>query len=268
LKRIIKSLLVRMTGSRWGQTCAEKVATLSQFLMGIGAGSDVDGSGEAAIFRSLPSPNSFPMVVFDVGANMGQFLAVAKRQLHGVQVVFHCFEPGATGYAAVQAQHGMSRDVVLHKLAAGREQGRGELWYDRPGSGLASLTRRDISHFGIEFEQSESVEITTIDAYCASHGIDRIDLLKMDIEGHELDALAGATQMFERAAIRAVLFEFGGCNIDTRTFFRDFWQFFEQHQMRVYRVTPGGFLSPIERYAESLEQFRTTNFLAIAAPRA
>jgi FkbM family methyltransferase len=268
MKQLAKSLFIWMTSSKRGQAWLGKLTNVSQFLMGIGAGSDVDGSGEAAVFRRLPCPTVEPMVVFDIGANMGQFLALAKQQLKEQKAVFHCFEPGATGYAALQSQHAASGDVVLNNCAVGRERGRGELWYDQPGSGLASLTRRDVGHFGIEFGQSESVTITTIDAYCAERAISRIDLLKMDIEGHELDALEGATTMFERRAVGAVLFEFGGCNIDTRTFFRDFWHFFEKHQMRVYRVTPGGFLCPIERYAESLEQFRTTNFLAIAAPRA
>jgi len=71
--------------------------------------------------------------------------------------------------------------------------------------------------------------------------------------------------MFGRQAIGMVMFEFGGCNIDTRTFFRDFWHFFSDRGMRLHRITPGGSLFPLDRYTESLEQFRTTNFLAVAA---
>ena len=63
-----------------------------------------------------------------------------------------------------------------------------------------------------------------------------------------------------------VTFEFGGCNIDTRTYFQDFWYFFREHGMhRVYRITPTGLLVPILGYREELEQFRTTNFLVAHA---
>jgi FkbM family methyltransferase len=268
LKRLLKSTLVAMTSNRLGQSCVSKVASIAQFLMGIGSGSDVEGSGESAVFRVLNPVDDRRLVVFDVGANLGQFLAVARRQLRDRDVTFHCFEPGATGYAAVKEQYASCSNVVLNKMAVGREAGHGDLWYDSPGSGLASLTRRDLEHFGIGFDQSEPVEITTVDSYCGTHEIERIDLLKMDIEGHEYDALQGAAATFARGAVGAVMFEFGGCNIDTRTFFRDFWRFFERHNMRVFRVTPGGYLHPIPRYLESLEQFRTTNFLAVADPQA
>ena len=153
----------------------------------------------------------------------------------------------------------------LNNVAVGREPGQATLWYDTEGSGIASLTKRDLAHVGVSFDKSETVTTTTIDDYCAEHGISRIDLLKLDIEGHELDALAGASTMCGRQAIGMVMFEFGGCNIDTRTFFLDFWHFFTEGGTRLYRITPGGRLFPLDRYTESLEQFRTTNFLAVAA---
>ena len=59
-----------------------------------------------------------------------------------------------------------------------------------------------------------------------------------------------------------VSFEFGGCDIDTRTFFQDFWYFFRERGMgNVHRMTPTGFLAAVNRYDENYEQFRTTNFL-------
>jgi hypothetical protein len=86
----------------------------------------------------------------------------------------------------------------------------------------------------------------------------------MDIEGHELDALSGAKRMFDNKSIDIVAFEFGGCNIDTRTFFQDFWYFFSGINMRIYRVTPSGYLYRIDSYKEIQEQFRTTNFVAMS----
>jgi len=70
--------------------------------------------------------------------------------------------------------------------------------------------------------------------------------------------------MFNAKSIDLVAFEFGGCNIDTRTFFQDFWYFFREVHFRIFRITPSGYLYPIESYKEIYEQFRTTNFIAIA----
>ena len=136
------------------------------------------------------------------------------------------------------------------------------LHFNSVGSGLASLTKRRLDHFGIDFNKSEKVEISTIDNYCSENAINHIHLLKIDIEGHELDALAGARRMFDKKSIDIVTFEFGGCNIDTRTFFQDFWYFFSEINMKMFRITPSGYLYPIESYNEIYEQFRTINFIA------
>jgi len=108
------------------------------------------------------------------------------------------------------------------------------------------------------------VVVSTIDDYCSENAIKHIHLLKIDIEGHELDALAGARRMFDKKSIDIVTFEFGGCNIDTRTFFQDFWYFFSEINMKIFRITPSGYLHPIESYKEIHEQFRTINFIAIS----
>jgi hypothetical protein len=70
--------------------------------------------------------------------------------------------------------------------------------------------------------------------------------------------------MFDRSQIAMVSFEFGGCNIDSRTFVRDFFHFFSARHMQLARVTAFGGLHPIRRYEEALERFRTTCFVASA----
>jgi hypothetical protein len=62
--------------------------------------------------------------------------------------------------------------------------------------------------------------------------------------------------------IRALQFEFGGCNIDTRTFFQDFWYFFKSYNFDIYRVGPFG-VKEIVAYSELDEFFSTTNFIAV-----
>jgi FkbM family methyltransferase len=263
LKSGLKRLAILATANRPAQAALAYGDRFAQFLMGIGAGSEVADSGEAAVFRLLRRRPA-PLTVFDVGANQGQFLTAALEALADTDHRIHSFEPGKGTFALLAARHGHTPRVMLHNLAVGRSAGTATLWYDEEGSGIASLTRRDLDHLGIPFGRSEPVPVTTIDDHCHRHGVDRIDLLKLDIEGHELDALEGARGMFDRAAIGMVLFEFGGCNIDTRTYFRDFWHFFSGRGMRLQRVTPGGLLVPIDAYREVLEQFRTTNFVALS----
>ena len=106
----------------------------------------------------------------------------------------------------------------------------------------------------------EEIKIKTIDSYCDEHAIKTINLLKLDIEGHELDALKGAKRMLSSGAIDFIQFEFGGCNIDSRTYFQDFYYLLKD-DFRFFRILKDG-LFPIKSYKEEYEVFITTNFLA------
>lgn len=135
------------------------------------------------------------------------------------------------------------------------------LHYDNENSGLASLYNRQLDYIGIDFSMSETVTLSTIDEYCSANGITSIDWLKMDVEGHELSVLKGAEKILSRGGINAMQMEFGGCNIDSRTYFRDFWNLLHK-DFRVF-YTAVDALIEIPQYSELLEIFTTTNFVFI-----
>ena len=60
---------------------------------------------------------------------------------------------------------------------------------------------------GDETLQKVTVPVATLDGFCAERGIDRVDLLKMDIQGYELRALRGARGLLDRRAVRIVYSE-------------------------------------------------------------
>ena len=61
--------------------------------------------------------------------------------------------------------------------------------------------------------------------------------------------------------VRSIQFEFGGCNIDTKTYFQDFWYFFKERDFDLYRISPLGLIRILE-YKESDEFFTATNYIA------
>jgi Methyltransferase FkbM domain len=146
------------------------------------------------------------------------------------------------------------------------EPGTQPLYKDRDISGLASLSKRRLEHFNVRMDQIEMVTISTIDTIVAEISLSAIDLLKLDVEGHEFSVLRGATKAMERGIIKLVQFEFGGCNLDTRINLQDFYYFFKSFNFVIGLVQPGGGIQLLEQYDEFYEQYRTTNF--VAAPRA
>lgn len=261
----IKNLAINICGHKLSQTLLEKNVAYSHYLMGIGAGSSVVFSGEKVILKLLGKmyiEKNRSLCVFDVGTNKGQFLSLIISGLGNIPFVAHSFEPSLHTYKLLSENIISRENVYLNNFGLGKKTGYYTLYYDNIGSGSASLTRRRLSHIGVEFKYSELVRIDTIDNYCLTNGIREIDFLKLDVEGHELDVLAGAEKMVEENRIKMISFEFGGCNIDTRTFFQDFWYFFKGIGMYIYRITPSGRLVKIEKYKELYEQFRTTNYIA------
>ena len=71
--------------------------------------------------------------------------------------------------------------------------------------------------------------------------------------------------MLYQNRIGAIQIEFGGCNIDARIFFRDFWNFLHD-KFFVYRIVRDG-LYQIKKYDERLECFACSNYLFVNKKR-
>jgi len=259
---ILLKILSSITGNYFMQRLLQSNMLLSQYLMGIGTGGSVEYSGEKSCFKLLIK-HRLPYCIFDIGSNKGQFLQLAIDNMPKEGVSIHCFEPAKETFEILSNAYKNNSKVKLNNIGIAKKPGSKVLYYDEAGSGLASLAKRDLDYIGINFNKSEKVKIDTIDNYCLNHKIKHIHLLKLDIEGYELDALQGANSMFSNNAIDIVMFEFGGCNIDTRTFFQDFFIFFEKLDMSMFRITPSGYLYLVDSYSVLNENFNTTNFVAI-----
>lgn len=201
-----------------------------------------------------------PAVIVDIGANQGDYSQELLSRFP--QAEFYLFEPSRYNCQRLAERFAGCPGIAIRCLAVSSCSGRATLYSDRQGSGLASLTRRNLAHFGLSMDQEESVDVIRFDDFWSSvrpfGGL--IDYVKIDIEGHELDALTGMGDLIHDTKI--IQFEFGGCNIDTRTYFQDFWYFFSARGFRLYRITPSG-PALLSEYREADEFFATTNYIAV-----
>ncbi len=262
-----KRLLVPLTGNRAAQYLLQRIGNVSNYLMGIGSGDNLFFSGEEAAIEQMLAAGPGPYTVFDVGANTGQWLKLLGKHVDLPSLNLHCFEPGAAAFAKLRERFGEVPGIVLNQTALGDEAGQRLLYIDKSDLELASFTKRESSPHGDGFEDSEMVPVNTLDGYCREKGLDQIDLLKIDTEGHELDVLQGAGRMLGERRVRLILFEFGGAGMDSRVFFRDIYDLLAAHGYQMLRITPSRYLVPVTEYSERLEQFVTTMYLA-ASPNA
>lgn len=127
-------------------------------------------------------------------------------------------------------------------------------------SGIASIYNRKNTTDFYNNVQEQLVKLEVLDEYCLDNNIKNIDLLKLDVEGHELAVLEGAKSMIQQNRIKFIQFEFGGCNIDSRTFFLDFWSLYH-NEYYFYRICANGLRKIHEYSTEKNEIFSSINYL-------
>lgn len=200
-----------------------------------------------------------PKLVIDIGGNVGNYSRALKLQNSGLEI--HIFEPSKTNLEKLNKAFGNDPLIKVNNYGISNIECDATLYSDKAGSGIGSLSKRRLNHFGIEFNVSETIKLIRFEGYWKRKLDSKpIDLIKIDIEGHELQALESLGEAL--AVTKVIQFEFGGCNIDTKTYFQDFWYFFKEHKFDLYRITPFG-LQPINKYSEMDECFRTTNYIAV-----
>lgn len=195
-----------------------------------------------------------PDVVIDCGANVGDWSAELLSHYQPRQLLL--VEPDPGNAAKLRNRF---PTVPLVQAALSREEGTATLFADVPGSGLASLHNRDLSHVGRSMSAGPAVATTTLAKVMHSHDLTQIGLLKIDVEGHGLSVLEGAATVLSK--IKAIQFEFGGTDIDSRCFFRDFWNLLSR-DFQFLRISPIG-LIPVAKYTEDLECFSFSNYVCI-----
>ncbi|MCC2668551.1 MAG: FkbM family methyltransferase [Armatimonadetes bacterium] len=148
----------------------------------------------------------------DIGSNIGQMASLLAARVGSTGSV-SCFEPHPSVFtelaenAAVWSRTPGTGRLTLFNLALSDRIATMTLSLPagfQGNRGIAHLMDTDAAMPGDEFEQ-HSVTTTTLDAL--SDGFSPISVIKMDVEGHEISVLKGATTFFERHQPRDILFE-------------------------------------------------------------
>ncbi len=251
--------LVRLFLSFLPFSLLEQAEDLIQKQLGKGSGAWSTKNEAEAISRFIEQRSIAQIVAIDAGANIGDWSYELLKRFPASQII--AFEPSEKAFAKLRIRFSGNKLVRCENMALGRVNGKAQLFSDKSGSGLGSLTKRRIEHFDINFEHEEEITVKTLDSWMRNQESGFTpNILKMDVEGHELDILIGAQKALKNLEI--IQFEFGGSNIDTRTYFQDFWYFFRENNFDIFRITPG---KPIlvKEYSEKDECFRATNYLAV-----
>ena len=154
---------------------------------------------------------------------------------------------------------GLPSNARLNRCAMGAEAGTRRFYSHAWGEN--SSMYRFAGEYGHGQAAPESVPVDTVDAYCERHAIDRVDLMKVDVEGHEMAVLRGAAESLRARRIRCVQFEYNWFAAYSHTFLADYFDLFPPLGYVLFKLFPEGPVR-LDGYSHRLESTRSCNYVA------
>ncbi|WP_050032370.1 FkbM family methyltransferase [Bradyrhizobium sp. LTSP857] len=133
------------------------------------------------------------ITALDIGANKGQTITMLQGVFKNPTI--HAFEPTPKCFDILK--NTVSGSVHLNQFAVGSEVGQlefREAGHDVMSSLLEPAANGWNGRGWKDIKQRYMVNVTTVDSYCAEHSISRVDLLKTDTQGYDLNVLKGAVK--------------------------------------------------------------------------
>ncbi len=262
MNKHLRKFVQKIEGKKAFQKLFGSLLSFSLRGLNFGNGAIFELSGEMNILPHIRQRfvDDKSIIIFDVGANVGEYTK-ALYDFFGEQVSIHAFEPSKITFDMFLEKTKCLRNVIANNIGLSDRDDVQLLYSDSYGSTFASVYNRNIEKYNLTLDLSEKINLSTIDHYCEKNNIDRIHFLKLDIEGHELFALRGAGCMINNKRIDIIQFEFGECNIDSRTYFKDFY-YLLRDKYQIFRILKNGLIE-VKFYSEINEIFSSTNYLAV-----
>ena len=152
-------------------------------------------------------------LIFDIGANIGQ--TAVKYRNYFPDAIIHSFEPVPELYRILSSKAKKSWNIYAYPLALGDFVGKAkfyvsEIFTNQPSASSSLLAPKE--HLAcaphVSFKQEIEVNVTTIDAWAADHGVDAIDFMWLDMQGYELNALMAAPRILKTVSVILTEVEF------------------------------------------------------------
>jgi FkbM family methyltransferase len=153
------------------------------------------------------------MTFVDIGANIGLYTALALRQMPRSGLIL-AVEPAEENFLYLEKNILENRissskvKVIAERVALSDRKGVA-LLHKNPGNKGDNRLYQDAL-----LQESESVQVITLDELCDHHGITKIDFMKMDVQGLEKRVLNGAKSILQKSKSCIILMEFWASGIE------------------------------------------------------
>lgn len=223
----------------------------------------IAGNGEAALVRrvfELAGPRR-AVVFWDVGANCGEWsdCVLDASKAAAAPARLELFEPTPETVKLLAGRFAAREGVRLHTIALSDRDGVAHFAVVSATGGTNSLELSSVE------QRSEVVEVTVARGadYAAAIGASRIDLLKIDTEGHDFAVLQGFAPLFAAQAIGIAQFEYNSRWIAAHRGLRDVFALAAEHGYALGRVDAQG-IELFDRWNPECDRYFEDNYALVS----
>ena len=144
-------------------------------------------------------PDFSPQCIYDIGANVGVFTLLVKAIFPDVEI--HAFEPHPDLREKFLENTQHLTNIHFHPIAAGSEKCFMKLNETNfiDASSLLNVSETGTKIYDVKKVNEIVVQVENLDDYVLSNNLNLPDLIKLDIQGYELEALQGLTYCLDRS---------------------------------------------------------------------
>ncbi len=215
---------------------------------------DTYSNGELTVLKKIAKLN--PSVIIDGGANIGKYSLLISQLIPNSRV--YSFEPvkgtfeklkeNLMGYSnIIPVEKGLYKDNCTKQINTFESHTHSSL-YDIQGLSYESIGK-------------QTIELVCGDDFMKEYKISEVDLLKIDVEGAEYDAILGFEEHINKGKIKAIQFEYGYINISTKQLLVDYYNYFESKGYVLGKIFPK--TVEFRKYEFKHEDFLGPNFIAV-----
>lgn len=196
-------------------------------------------------------------IIFDVGANTGTWSDMILENIPGSRI--HLFEPNVELLNETKKKYEGNSNIVFSDLAVYKEDGADLpfFYFTNENNGLSSVYHNPKWDY-LPMKRG-IVKSITLDSYCRELGIEKIDCLKIDVEGAEYDVLLGCRDLLARKAAKYIQVEYSPHYQLTDRKFMDVVNYVRDFGYSAYFWQYGDFVKITED--NFVENYRLENFI-------
>ena len=215
---------------------------------------DIHSNGEITILKKISKFN--PTVIFDGGANIGKYSLLINQLIPDAFV--YSFEPVKDTFEILKENVEGVDNIFPIRYGLYKNNCTKEINI-YPSHAHSSLI--DIQGWKLETKEKQTIELINGDDFMKKNQIPEIDLLKLDVEGVEYDAMLGFEEHIDKGKIKMIQFEYGYINISTKKLLIDYYNYLENKGYLVGKIFPK--TVEFRKYEFKYEDFLGPNFIAV-----